>query len=405
MTPTDPRCSRRDFLASAAGLSLTAGGAARAAAARGAGRSPLGVLGTVYRPLSCLAHLAGRFLHGYPRLPSQYVHTMWLDQVPANDLARDLARAFGFRRARTVHDALAEGRLCVDGVMLVAEHGNYPRNGDGQVLYPRFEMFAQVVAAFHETRSVAPVYVARQLSHDFGRARQMVAWSRELGFPLMAGSPLPFTRRSGDLASAQAPVAEALVAGFGPVEVGGFDALEALQCLVENRHGGETGVAAVTCLSGRDVWRAGDSGRWSWPLLHAALEHSATANLGDVRANAGAMAVAGMPATPPIAILVERTDGTRGTALLLNGHVQDVTAAVTDGESVRAGAFEILPPPGCRHYDRLAGVLEEFFATGRPAAPVERTLLTTGLLTAAMQSHASRGTRVETPHLAFGYSA
>jgi len=401
MIAPEPHCDRRRFLASAAGLSLSAG---RTAAAVRAGRSPLAVLGTVYRPLSCLSHIAGRFLHGYPQLPSHYVYALWLDQVPDNDLSRDLAQTFGFRRARTVHDALTGGRRGVDGVLLVAEHGNYPRNDDGQVLYPRFEIFAQMVAAFHETKSAAPVYVARQLSHDFGRARQMVAWSRELGFPLMAGSPLPFTRRSGDLQHADGPVAEAVVAGFGPVEVGGFDGLEALQCLVECRRGGETGVAAVTCLTGREVWRAGDAGRWSWRLLDAALSHSVTANLGDVRANTGTMAVGGMPATPAIALLVEYADGTRGTALLLNGHVQDMTAAVFDGKSIRSGAFEVLPPPGCRHYDRLVSVLDEYFATGRPSAPIERTLLTTGIITAAMQSRANRGERVETPHLAIGYS-
>lgn len=411
MAQADTRLSRRDFLATAASLSMASHGPAkpRPAPPTQTGRAPLAVLGSVYRPLSCLYHIAGRFLHGYPtdtgaHIPSQYVHTMWLDQLPENDVSRNLARAFGFRRARTVHDALSEGRLGVNGVLLVAEHGNYPRNGDGQVLYPRFEIFAQAVAAFHETKSVAPVYVARQLSHDFGRARQMIAWSRELDFPLMAGSPLTFTRRTGDLPNDDAPVAEALVAGFGPVEVGGFDALEALQCLTDNRPGGETGVAAVTCLTGREVWRAADSGRWSWSLLDAALAHSSTANLGDVRANTGTMAVAGMPATPPLAFLVEYTDGTRGSVLLLNGHVQDVTAAVTDGHVIRAGAFEVLPPPGCRHYDRLAVVLEQFFATGRPAAPIDRTLLTTGLLTAAMHSHANRGVRVDTPDLAFGYA-
>ena len=74
-----------------------------------------------------------------------------------------------------------------------------------------------------------------------------------------------------------AVVDEALVAAHGPVEVAGFDALEALQCLVERRRGGETGVRAVTCLSGPEVWRAGDEGRWSWALLDAALERTSAA--------------------------------------------------------------------------------------------------------------------------------
>ncbi|MBX7102812.1 MAG: hypothetical protein K1X57_01945 [Gemmataceae bacterium] len=391
-----------------------AGGAttARAVAPATTHRAPLAALGTVYRPLSCLYHLAGRFLHGWSdagrhHLPAQYVANLWVDQTPENDLSPDVCRTFGVRRHRTVHEAVfAGGSLSVAGVLLAAEHGNYPRHDTGQILYPRFELFTQLVAAFHEAGAGVPVYSARQLSHDFEKSRQMVAWSQQMGFPLAAGSAVPFAERSPDLDRvADTRPNETLVAGFGPVEVGGFDAIEALQCLVERRAGGESGVTAVTCLTGRDVWRAGDSGRWSWPLLDAALAHSHTANLGDVRINTGSMAVAGMPATPAIAFLIEYRDGTRGTVLLLNGHVADFTAASqTVGGATHAGRFEVGAAPGVRHYDRLAGALESFFATGVSPAPIQRTLLTTGILAAAMESHSRRGPRIETPHLQFGYA-
>ena len=147
------RCSRRKFLASAAAITLAgnlppAKGRAAAPVPPRAGRAPLAVLGTVYRPLSYLYHLAGRFLHGYPRdgrlhTPAQYVHSLWVEQAPENDLSRELARAFDFRRARTVQDALLDdhGRLAVEGVLIIGEHGNYPRNEKGQILYPRAEIF------------------------------------------------------------------------------------------------------------------------------------------------------------------------------------------------------------------------------------------------------------------------
>ena len=46
-----------------------------------------------------------------------------------------------------------------------------------------------------------------------------------------------------------------------------FDALEAMQCMLERRKGGETGVKAVQLLEGDNVWAAGDSGRWSKDVL------------------------------------------------------------------------------------------------------------------------------------------
>src|SRR5262245_21258680 len=138
------RCSRRKFLASAAALTLAGGARApgpdtpalsppRPPALAADGRKPLAVVTTVYRPLSHAYHIAGRFLHGYPRggklhVPAHYVHSLYVDQTPDNDLSRDLGRDFGVRVTRSVADALtdAQRRLAVDGVLLIGEHGNYP---------------------------------------------------------------------------------------------------------------------------------------------------------------------------------------------------------------------------------------------------------------------------------------
>src|SRR5947209_16503397 len=225
MLPRDIRYSRRKFLASAAALTMGGGLSAQAvskATPSGDGPAPLAVLGTVYRPLSYLYHLAGRFLHGYPRngqhhLPAQYVHSLWVDQAPENDLSREVCRKFGIRRTRTVSDALleADGRLAVRGVLIVAEHGNYPRNDKGQILYPRYEIFEQVVDAFRRAGASVPVFVAKHLSYDLARARRMVDWADELGFPLLAGSTLPTTWRRPELElPIGAAVGDALVAAY-----------------------------------------------------------------------------------------------------------------------------------------------------------------------------------------------
>jgi len=224
----------------------------------------------------------------------------------------------------------------------------------------------------------------------------------------MAGSSLPVTWRRPELElPLGTQVEEALVAAYGPIEVYGFHALEALQVMMERRKGGETGVKAITCLTGKDVWKAGHDGLWNWGLLEAALARSESVNPGDVRKNVGSTAVQGMPAAPAVAFLVEYRDGTRGTALLLNGHVQDFTfACKVKGESrPQSCLFHLPPPPGAKYFDCLTGNIEKLLEHGKAPYPVERTLLTTGALAAAMESHYRRGTRVETPELEVRYAA
>jgi hypothetical protein len=424
------RCSRRKFLAQAAALTLAGGlsqpGAAKDAIPPGsiytrpgrpatAGRKPIAVVATVYRPLSHAYHIAGRFLHGYPRdgklhVPQHYVRSVFVDQAPETDLSRDLAREFDFQATRTVADALTLGtdKLAVDGVLLIGEHGNYPRNDRQQILYPRYELLEQIVAVFRKTGRSVPVFNDKHLSYTWDRAKTMVGWAEELKFPFMAGSSLPVTWRRPELElPLGTPIEEALVAGYGPIEVYGFHALEALQVMVERRKAGETGVKAVTCLTGRDVWMAGDEGQWNWELLEAALARSESVNPGDVRKNTGSMGVDRMPATPAVAFLVEYRDGTRGTALLLNGHVQDFTfACKVKGESRTPSClFHLPPPPGAKYFDCLAGNIEKLFETGKAPYPVERTLLTSAALAAGMESHYRRGARVETPELEVRYAA
>jgi hypothetical protein len=420
------RLSRRKFLASAAAVTLGNGVTLGSAETPPApfrlpddvppveGRKPLAVVATVYRPLSHAYHIANRFLFGYQRgaglhVPRHYLASMYVDQMPENDLAGDLAGEFNVRVTRNVADALVvNGKLAVDGVLLIAEHGNYPRNDKGQILYPRLELLEQVAEVFQRTGQSVPVFCDKHLSYTFAKASRMISRARALKFPLMAGSTLPVTWRRPELEPAlETPFDEALVAAYGGIEVYGFHSLEALQVMLERRRGGESGVRGVTCLTGNDVWKAGDAGLWSWDLLRAAVRRSETANVGDLRRNVGTFGVGNMPATPATAFLVEYHDGTRGTVLLLNGHIQDfVFAGRVRGESIpQSCAFLLPPPPGARYFDGLVANIEKLLENGRTPYPVERTLLTTGVLDAAMESRKRRGERVETPELEVRYAA
>ncbi|MCS7271257.1 MAG: hypothetical protein NZ703_09240, partial [Gemmataceae bacterium] len=376
------------------------------------------VVTTTYYYLSHAYHIVGRFLHGYLRadgyhFPSFGVASVYVEQVGKNDLSRELAQEHGFRLSPSIEDALTlgTGKLAVDGVLLIGEHGDYPYNAKGQKLYPRYEYFRQIVAVFEKSGRSVPVFCDKHLSYDRRRAAEMVATAQQMGFPLMAGSSLPVTWRRPEL---ELPVGtrmqEALVASRGELEIYGIHALEALQCMVERRvrpqgkAGARQGVRAVTCLQGDAVWQAGDDGRWSWELLEHALSRSLSRNAGDIRANCRRFprpATWGQFVPGPIAFLIEYVDGLQAAVLQLDGHVADETFAVRLGEPSRIASclFYLPPPPGAAFLEALTRHIERFLETGRPPYPVQRTLLTGGILDYALESRIRNSQRLLTPDL------
>jgi hypothetical protein len=368
-------------------------------------RKTVAAVVTAYFPLSHAYHIVGRFLHGYLK-HGQLYHpdyrgvSLYVDKPGGRDVHRELAERFGFRIYPSVAETLENGtgKLAVDAVLLIGEHGNYPFNEKGQQLYPRYELFQKIVEVFRKSGRSVPVYNDKHLSYDWEHAREMVATAKEMGFGLMAASSLPVTWRRPELEfPLGVELQEALVAGYGPADAYGFHALETLQCMVERRKGGESGVAAITCLEGNAVWEAGDRGTWSWDLLEAALGRSETLNVGDARGNC----------RNPVAFVIEYRDGLRATALLLNNHIADFNfAGRVKGTSKPASALFYLPaPPGANYFSALADNIEKLFKTGRSPYPIERTLLTTGILAFAMESRFRGNRRLATSQLDMRYQA
>src|SRR5258707_6171391 len=117
----------------------------------------------------------------------------------------------------------------------------------------------EIARVFRKVGRSVPVFNDKHLSYTFDKARKMLSRGKELGFPVMAGSSLPVVWRRPELGlRLEAPVEEALVATYGPIEIYGFHALESLQTMVEPRKGGETGVKRVTWLIRKDVWPGRD---------------------------------------------------------------------------------------------------------------------------------------------------
>lgn len=362
---------------------------------------------SVYRYKSHAYHIAGRFIHGYSRegfhhQPPFKLVRMYNDQYPNDDLGHEICRRHGVELVETVADALG-GRsgLDVDAVLLICEHGDYPLNELGQILYPRYELFQQIVEVFRRSGRGVPVFVDKHLSYDHRKAAQMVAAARELRFGLMAGSSLPVTWRRPELdPPLDTPFEEGLVVyGYdrSTPEIYLFHGLETLQCMLERRKGGETGVKSVEMLDGDAVWKAADAGRWSRDLFAAAAARSPSWNIGDVRENV----------RNPRAILIEYRDGTRGTLVDVPEQLSDFNFAgrIRERREPVSAHFVLPAPPGAKFFDPLTANIEKFFQTGRPPYPVERTLLTSTILDLALHSQADGGRRIENPALDIRYQA
>jgi len=379
----------------------------------------IAVITTVYRYLSHAQHIADRFLVGYPHngewhRPDMKVVALYVDQKPPDDLSAHRAQEFGFRVYPTIAEALRCGgdRLAVDAVLIIGEHGDYPRNEKGQILYPRYEFFQQCVEVFEKDGRAVPVYNDKHLSYSFEKAKWMVEASKRLKFPMLAGSSLPVTWRLPDLElPLDCEIESALMVGEGGSDPMDFHALEAMQCMVERRKGGETGVKAVQMIEGEAVWRVGEQGRWSKPMLSAALSRSDTP-LGLTLVDGRTQDLVGSGeleklAKSPAAYFIDYNDGLQCTLLMLDGALRDFNfaARLRASQGTVSTQFFLSPVPNVTYSACLVSKIEEMFRTGQAPYPVERTLLTSGVLEACLTSRLQDHQRLETPQLAVRYRA
>ncbi len=413
--------TRREVLgALALGLPATAA-LAGGGGASVQGRPRIAALTTVYRKASHGEGIVDRFLDGYGwqgrhHLPQVDVVALYVDQKPAGDSSQErAARHPGLKLYPTIAEALTQGtgKLAVDGVLLLGEQGRYHRNERGQTQYPRYEFFRQIVEVFRGSGRSAPVFNDKHLSWRWDWASEMVETSRRMGFPLMAGSSLPVTWR---IPAIDLPwgseVEEAVCVGYGGVDSYDFHGLESLQCMVERRRRGESGVTAVQAVRGSAVWdflaeRARAEHRGLPELLEACLCRSFS--LASPRPGYGHLLpdLAQMPALArdPVLYRIEHADGLKSTLLMLSGLVHDFTVAVRIKQQVELLSTQMYLP-GLNQgqtlpnfFSALARHIETLFLTGKPPYPVERTLLTTGVLAAAVDSLSQGQKRLDTPHL------
>lgn len=421
---TNPQATdRRTFLAASAATALSSGTARTAPAAvpRAASRRRprVAFLGTVVRTHSHAQHFLDRHTLGYTwgggwQEPRIEIAGVYVDQFPDDDLARGRIARHGLRQFPTIEETLTLGgdTLAVDGVVIIGEHGDYPVNDKGQKRYPRYAWFRRVARVFEDSGRSVPVFNDKHLSTDWDECVEMVDTARRLEFAFLAGSSLPVTRRlpAIDLPFG-ADLRESVCVAYGGVDSYDIHALETAQCMSERRRGGESGVRRIQALRGDRLWQrlAEDDCEVTRRLIVAALTRSHTLPV-ETGYPTAPVSMEWFRATCPgtTGYLIEHLDGLR-TTMLLTG-IQDFNYAgqLADGTIVSCQMY--LPMPGrgastADFFNPLARHIESTIINGRAPYPVERTLLTSGMVIGGVDSLAADQASLATPHLNVAYQS
>lgn len=367
---------------------------------------PVAAIVTIYTPNSHTDVIVGKILEGYQQNggagPDLRLVSMYTDQVPEKDLSRAMAGKHGFQISKSIDEAITGGtnQIQVAGVLSIGEHGNYPLTPDTkQQMYPRRRFFDEIVATFRRCGKSVPVFNDKHLSYRWEDARYMVDTAASMKFPLLAGSSVPLGWRKPVLELPRGcEIESALTIGYSGFEVYGFHALEAHQCMIERRRGGETGVTAVQAVTGDAILETKSKGRWSGELFAAALKqlpgppHDTGGWIKNKQASV---------------YLLEHRDGLNSAVVMANGLAAGFAFAVKlKGQTEPlATYFQLQEGAPFGHFAYLLHAIDRTIHTGKAAYPVERTLLTTGILDRIMHSLAKDGERLETPELTISYEA
>jgi hypothetical protein len=383
-------------------------------------RKKVAFLGTEVRTHSHAQHFLDRMTLGYGwngkwQQPRVDVASVYIDQFPEGDLARGRVKRHNLKLFPSIAEALTLGgsKLAVDGVVIIAEHGDYPTNEKGQKLYPRYEWFKQVVDVFKASGRSVPVFNDKHLSTTWSRCREMVDDAKSLGFEFMAGSSLPVTwRLPGVDVPLGAPLSESVCVAYGGIDSYDIHALETAQCMSERRKGGEVGIVSVQVLRGDALWQllASEERKTTRRLFEAALTRSHTLPVKDGYVEEPITLEWARRVLPDtLGYFIKHADGFH-TATFLTG-IRDFNYAgmrSDTGEVISCQMY--LPMPGhsattADFFHPLVRHIEDLVLNNRSPYPVERTLLTSGMTLAAVDSIHQGYKAIDTPEMEVAYQA
>ena len=297
-------------------------------------------------------------------------------------------------------------------MLIIAEHGLYPRTEKGQTLYPRNDFFQRTVKVFESTGRSVPVFNDKHLSTDWNECVAMVEASRRLKFPFLAGSSLPVTWRIPSVEiPLGTPMEESVCICYGGIDSYDIHGLETAQCMSERRAGGEPGVKSVRAIRGPEVWEQLGKNANTRRLFLAALARSFTCK-----------GPSGYLCAPPdldwlkrevrnpVAYYIEHLDGFKTTLFLLSGVVTDFTYAglAKSGQVFSCQMYLPMPPAVTTladFFNPLVNNIEQMLLENAAPYPVERTLLTSGMTLFAIESLYRGGKLIDTPQLNVAYQA
>ncbi len=376
-------------------------------------------LGTEVRTHSHAQHFLDRMTFGYGwsgywQPPRVEVASVYIDQIPEGDLSAERIALHQLQQFDSVEAALTLGgdSLAVDGVVIIGEHGRYPKTARGQTRYPRYEWFKKIVRVFESSGRSVPVFNDKHLSTEWPECLEMIEDARRLGFPFLAGSSLPVTRRlpAVDLPYG-ARLRESVCVAYGGVDSYDIHALETAQCMSERRDGGELGVRSVQALRGDRLWERLGAAEHEQTrrLIVSALTRSHTLPVSGGFPSAAVDFEWFRGALPDtLGYFVEHVDGLKTTMLLTGIADFNYAGLLEDGQTLSCQMYLPMPTRGATTADfftPLVRHIEDMVLTGEAPYPAERTLLTSGVVIAAIDSLAADSRPIATPHLEFAYRA
>ena len=326
--------------------------------------------------------------------PALKLESVYIDQPEGSEFGLEVLKKHGVPIYPTIETALTSGgkTIPVDGVLSIGEHGNYPINQFGQQLYPRRRFFEQITDTFRKYNKVVPVFNDKHISTVWDDAKWMYDRAVEMRVPFMAGSSLPLSYRTAAVdPPLNCDMESAVGIGYSGLDVYGFHALECYQTIVERRRNGGCGVSQVRCLEGDDVWKAVRDG-WVDEEVMDAVYGAIPHNKNNIREDDGA-----------VLFQFEYTDGFRGALFMLPSAALSGIGVRLRGQPVMATSFEERAEPRYPHFAWLLKAIETQIHTGQPVWPIERNLLTGGILDRALHSKFDGHQMLETPELAFNY--